>query len=105
MIETVGGKGLFVRADVSREEDLVALVDRTVDHFGRLDIAFNNASVHTARGPITEITAENYEYIFGINVRGMAFSMKYQIAAMLKTGGGSELTIVKSDCFRLLSGK
>ena len=88
MVEKVGGKGLFVRADVSREEDVVALIDRTVDHFGRLDIAFNNAGV-AARSPITEITAENYEYIFGINVRGVAFSMKYQIAAMLKTGGGS----------------
>jgi NAD(P)-dependent dehydrogenase (short-subunit alcohol dehydrogenase family) len=88
MVEKVGGKGLFVQADVSREEDVAALVDRTVDHFGRLDIAFNNAGV-VARGPITEITAENYEYIFGINVRGVAFSMKYQIATMLKTGGGS----------------
>jgi len=88
MVEKVGGKGLFVQTDVSREEDVVAMVDRTVDHFGRLDIAFNNAGV-LARGPITEITAENYEYIFGINVRGVAFSMKYQIAAMLKTGGGS----------------
>jgi NAD(P)-dependent dehydrogenase (short-subunit alcohol dehydrogenase family) len=88
IIEKVGGKGLFVQADVSREEDIAALVDRTVDHFGRLDIAFNNAGV-LARGPITEITAENYEYIFGINVRGVAFSMKHQIAAMLKSGGGS----------------
>jgi NAD(P)-dependent dehydrogenase (short-subunit alcohol dehydrogenase family) len=88
IIKKVGGKGLFVQADVSREEDIAALVDRTVDHFGRLDIAFNNAGV-LARGPITEITAENYEYIFGINVRGVAFSMKHQIAAMLKTGGGS----------------
>ena len=87
-VEKVGGKGLFVRADVSREEDVVALVARTVEHFGRLDIAFNNAGV-LERGLTTDITAESYEHIFGINVRGVAFGLKHQIAAMLKTGGGT----------------
>jgi len=88
LVEKVGGEGLFVRADVSREEDVVALVARTVEQFGRLDIAFNNAGV-LARGRMTDITTEDYEYIFGINVRGVAFGMKHQIAAMLKSGGGS----------------
>jgi NAD(P)-dependent dehydrogenase (short-subunit alcohol dehydrogenase family) len=88
LVEKVGGEGLFVRADVSQEEDVAALVAQTVDHFGRLDIAFNNAGV-LQRGLVTDITAESYEHIFGINVRGVAFSMKHQITAMLKTGGGS----------------
>jgi len=88
LVEKVGGEGLFVRADVSREEDVAALVARTVEQFGRLDIAFNNAGV-SARGRMTDITTDSYEYIFGINVRGVAFGMKHQIAAMLKSGGGS----------------
>jgi NAD(P)-dependent dehydrogenase (short-subunit alcohol dehydrogenase family) len=87
LVEKAGGQGLFVRADVSREDDVVALVDRTVQRFGRLDIAFNNAGV-LERGPTTDATAESYEHIFGINVRGVVFSLKHQIAAMLKTGGG-----------------
>ena len=88
LVEGVGAEGLFVRADVSQEEDVAAVVARTVEHFGRLDIAFNNAGV-AERGLITDITVESYELIFGINVRGVAFGMKHQIAAMLKTGGGS----------------
>jgi NAD(P)-dependent dehydrogenase (short-subunit alcohol dehydrogenase family) len=88
LVRKAGGEGLFFRADVSREEDVVALVARTVEHFGRLDIAFNNAGVF-ARAPMTDITTDSYEHIFGINVRGVALGMKHQIGAMLKTGGGS----------------
>jgi NAD(P)-dependent dehydrogenase (short-subunit alcohol dehydrogenase family) len=88
LVEKAGGEGLFLRADVSREEDVAALVAHTIEHFGRVDIAFNNAGV-SERGLTTDITVESYEHIFGINVRGVAFGMKHQIAAMLKTGGGS----------------
>jgi NAD(P)-dependent dehydrogenase (short-subunit alcohol dehydrogenase family) len=88
LVEKAGGEGLFVRADVSREDDVVALVERTVEHFGRLDIAFNNAGV-LERGLTTDVTAESYEHIFGINVRGVVFGLKHQITAMLKNGGGS----------------
>ena len=88
LVEKAGGEGLFLRADVSQEEDVAALVAHTVEHFGRLDIAFNNAGV-LERGLTTDITVESYERIFGINVCGVALGMKHQIAAMLKTGGGS----------------
>jgi len=88
LVEKAGGEGLFVRADVSQEEDVAALVAHTVERFGRLDIAFNNAGV-IDRGLITDITVESYEHIFGINVRGVALGLKHEITAMLKTGGGS----------------
>ena len=88
LVDKAGGEGLFIRADVSREDDVVALVERTVEQFGRLDIAFNNAGV-LERGLTTDVTIESYEHIFGINVRGVVFSLKHQITAMLKTGGGS----------------
>ena len=88
LVEKAGGEALFIRADVSREDDVVALVDRTVEQFGRLDIAFNNAGV-LERSLTTDVTIESYEHIFGINVRGVVFGLKHQITAMLKTGGGS----------------
>jgi NAD(P)-dependent dehydrogenase (short-subunit alcohol dehydrogenase family) len=58
LVEKAGGEGLFVRADVSREDDVVALVERTVEQFGRLDIAFNNAGV-LELGLTTDVTAES----------------------------------------------
>jgi len=88
LVEKAGGEGLFIPADVSREDDVVALVDRTVEQFGRLDIAFNNAGV-LERGLTTDVTIKSYEHIFGINVRGVVFGLKHQITAMLKIGGGS----------------
>jgi NAD(P)-dependent dehydrogenase (short-subunit alcohol dehydrogenase family) len=60
-------------------------VDRTVQQFGRLDIAFNNAGV-LERGLTTDVTTESYEHIFGINVRGVVLSLKHQITAMSSSG-------------------
>ena len=89
LIEKAGGKGLFVQADVSDEEQVKKLVQTTVDHFGRLDVAFNNAGIEGELSPVTEAKVESYAKVFDINVKGVLFSMKYEIPAMLKTGGGS----------------
>lgn len=88
-IEKAGGKGLFVQSDVSDEAQVKSLVQTVVDQFGRLDVAFNNAGIEGSLSPLTEATAENYAKVFDINVRGVLFSMKYEIPAMLKSGGGS----------------
>jgi len=88
LVDKAGGQGLFVQADVSDEEQVKRLVQTTVDHFGRLDIAFNNAGVEGV-APLTEATVAQYEQIFNINVKGVFLSLKYEIPAMLKTGGGA----------------
>ena len=88
-IEKAGGEALFVKTDVSREAEVQALVAKTVERFGRLDCAFNNAGVYLDAGPITESTDEVFDRTFNINVRGVLYGMKHQIPAMLKTGGGA----------------
>ena len=88
LIEEAGGTGLFVPTDVSLEEDVAALVARTLDTFGRLDCAFNNAGVMDF-APITEVSLEAIERVLAVNVRGIALCMKHQIPALLKSGGGS----------------
>jgi len=89
LVEKAGGQGLFVQADVSDEEQVKKLVQTTVEHFGRLDIAFNNAGVEGELAPLTDAKVETYNKVFDINVKGVFLSMKHEIPAMLKTGGGS----------------
>jgi len=89
-IKKAGGNAMFVKADVSREADVKALVDKTVAAFGRLDIAFNNAGIEGQMGLATDVqTAENFDAVFNINVKGVLLSMKHEAAAMLRSGGGS----------------
>ncbi len=89
LIEQAGGKATFVQADVTREPEVVALVDRTLATYGRLDVAFNNAGVEGALGSIHEQSVENYRDIMDANVLGVFLSLKHEIAAMLQHGGGA----------------
>src|SRR6202047_1104957 len=87
-ITKTGGTAAFVRADVAKDADVARAIDFVLSTHGRLDVAFNNAGVEIA-GPLTEVTEEQYRRAFDINVWGVLNSMKYEIAAMLKTGGGA----------------
>lgn len=88
-IAALGAEVLFVQTDIADEAQIINLVQKTVDHFGRLDIAFNNAGVEGNIAPTTEQTAQNYHHVFDINVMGVLLSMKHQIPAMMASGGGA----------------
>lgn len=81
-------RAAFRRTDVSVESDARALVDLALERFGRLDIAVNNAALE-ARGPTEAFDEATYDCVFDVNVKGMFFAMKAQIAAMRRGGGGS----------------
>jgi NAD(P)-dependent dehydrogenase (short-subunit alcohol dehydrogenase family) len=83
-----GGTAAFVRADVASDADVVKVIDFVLSSHGRLDVAFNNAGVEIT-GPLHAVTEEHYRRTFDINVWGVLNSMKHEIAAMLKTGGGA----------------
>jgi NAD(P)-dependent dehydrogenase (short-subunit alcohol dehydrogenase family) len=89
LIEKAGGNGLFVQTDVAIESEIASLVARTLEHFGRLDIAFNNAGIGGEAGAGIANTGDMFDRIMNINVRGVFFSMKHEIPAMLPCGGGA----------------
>jgi NAD(P)-dependent dehydrogenase (short-subunit alcohol dehydrogenase family) len=88
-ITAAGGIATFVRCDVTREAEVKALVERTVATYGRLDAAFNNAGIEERLGPLTDKTDADYDLIMDVNVRGLFYSMKHEIPALLKSGGGA----------------
>jgi NAD(P)-dependent dehydrogenase (short-subunit alcohol dehydrogenase family) len=87
-IEKLGGDAAFVRTDVAKDADVKAMIDFTVGKFGRLDVAFNNAGVEW-KGPVNQATEAEYRRVFDINVWGVLNSMRHEIPAMLKNGGGA----------------
>ncbi len=88
LIKKAGGQAAFFRADVTKEGDVKALVEFTVKTYGRLDYAFNNAGIETT-GPIVEASEDEYRKTFDINVLGVLLSLKHEIPAILKSGGGA----------------
>jgi NAD(P)-dependent dehydrogenase (short-subunit alcohol dehydrogenase family) len=90
MIEAQGARALAVRCDVTRAEDIVAALDKTVEAFGRLDFAFNNAGVEPkGLSPTAEMPLEEWDRIMNIDLRGVFLCMKYEIPRMLEHGGGA----------------
>src|SRR4051794_19869690 len=90
LIEGLGGRALAVRCDVARAEDVKAALDKTVEAFGRLDFAFNNAGVEQKKlAPTAELAEEEWDRIIDIDLRSVFLCMKHEIPLMLEQGGGA----------------
>jgi len=90
IIEEQGARALAVRCDVTRAEDVKAALDKTIEAFGWLDFAFNNAGIEPKKpAPTADYDLEEWDRIIAIDLRGIFLSMKYEIPLMLKQGGGA----------------
>ena len=88
-IEAAGGKALAVTCDVSQSEDVQQALQQTVQAFGRLDYAFNNAGVEQPAAPAADISGEEWDRVLDSDLRGVFLCMKHEIPLMLKQGSGA----------------
>jgi len=92
-LRALGAAAEYVRTDVRSDDDLKALVDKTVARFGRLDVAVNNAGTEGKPGPVTAQTTQTYAMTFDTNVLGTLLSMKHELRVMQPQGSGSIINL------------
>lgn len=96
MIRSAGGEGIFLKGDVGKTADVESMVQKTVENFGRLDVAFNNAGIEGNWVPIVEQAEEDWDRVIAINLKGVWLSLKYEIKQMLMQGGGGAIVNMSS---------
>ncbi|WP_329585728.1 SDR family oxidoreductase [Kitasatospora sp. NBC_01250] len=96
LIEAAGGRGLAVVADTTRPAEVEALVRRTVEAFGGLDVAVNNAGILRGVGPVAEVAHADWQELLETNVTGVWLAMKHEIAHMKAHGGGAIVNIASN---------
>lgn len=89
LIKAAGGEALFVKADMAKAAEVEAMVQKAVATYGRLDCAHNNAGIEGATGRTADYREEDWDRVISINLTGVWFCLKYEIAQMLKQGGGA----------------
>lgn len=89
LVKDAGSEGIFVKTDVTNEDDIRSLVERSTKKFGRLDYAFNNAGIEESMTPLVDQRSDIFDQIINVNVKGVWLSMKYEIPEMIKSGGGA----------------
>lgn len=87
-IQEAGGEAIFIQSDVSKEEEVAALIQQTLASYGRLDYAFNNAGNEGKPGPMVEQTDEAFDFTIDGNLKSVWLSMKYELPQMAQQGGG-----------------
>ncbi len=101
LVREAGGRATFRQTDVSRDEDCRAMVETALSAFGGLDVAFNNAGIGGSGFALVEEEEATFDRMVAINLKGVFLSMRHEIAAMLKLGGG---TIVNTSSVAGLVG-
>ena len=97
IIRKESGEAIFIKADVGNGSEIKELVKKTVSTFGRLDYAVNNAGIEGEVAPIADYPEEIWDSVIRINLKGVWLGLKYQIPAILETGGGAIVNIASME--------
>lgn len=89
LVKEKGGDAIFIKCNVAEEQDLIDLVNKTVEHYGRLDWAHNNAGIGAPSKPIADTETADWDRCIAITQKSLYLSLKHEIPAMLKSGGGA----------------
>src|SRR5258708_4879917 len=106
VVEAIKGGGeeaIFVRADVSRADDLERTVQTAERPYGRLDVLANSAAVYLGDGSILSVADETWNQIIGVNLKGTYLCCKFAIARMIESGGGSIVNLSSVNALMGLS--
>lgn len=101
-IREQGGDALFVQVDISKGEQVEAMVAKAVEHYGRLDVAVNNAALTPDQNLVSEIDEQYWDRLMSVDLKGTALTLKYELRQMLAQGdGGSIINISSTSGFRV----
>lgn len=103
-IENAGGKAAYIQCDVTHGDDVEKLVNHIVEEYGKLNIAFNNAGMAGDRMPLADMSEEQFDRIITLNIKGTWLCMKYEIPAMLSSGGGCIVNCSSTAAFKTTRG-
>jgi NAD(P)-dependent dehydrogenase (short-subunit alcohol dehydrogenase family) len=100
-IQQTGGQASFVRTDISKSDDVKNLVAKTVEIFGKLDIAVNNAALTPDKTPCADFDEAYFDRIIAVNLKGPALCVKWELQQMIKQGqGGSIINIASINAYK-----
>lgn len=95
-IQDFGGDACFIKTDVANPDEIRSLIEKTVEYYGRLDFAFNNAGTEGKFAPMTELSESDWEQTITVNLKAVWLCMKYEIEQMIKQGGGGAIVNTSS---------
>jgi NAD(P)-dependent dehydrogenase (short-subunit alcohol dehydrogenase family) len=95
-IEAEGGSACYVKVDVSRSKQVETMVDAVVAAYGQLDVAVNNAAITPDVAPLAEFDEDYWDRLMGVNLKGVALSLKYELRQLIKQGGGGSIINISS---------